>query len=183
MAGSIENPFINVLQVAVEPENKKTILLSLEYLKYTERFTYRNGKSSFSILSEELRPLHLTFAMKPFSPFYEKFDETIQRLCQGGFCPERLAMLHPRQILYKDRNMENDKIPPLVLSMDDLGIGFVVCSIPLTFSVIVFVAEVFTNKTKKMIQSLNDYIVAYVVMKSFFYFRIHYDFSCSGLKN
>lgn len=140
----------------------------MEFLKHLEKEVYRSGKFSFNFLSEEFRPLYLTFAMKPYSPFYVKSDEIIQRLCQGGFCPDMLVKLHPKLITYKDKNMENDKIPPLVLPMDDLGIGFMVCLIPLTVSIIAFVAEVLTSKTKKMIQLLGDLLVTYVVIKPFY---------------
>lgn len=162
----LESP--DEIQIAAEPENKKTIQLSMEYLKRREKEVYRSGKFSFNFLNEELIPLCLTFAMKPYSTFYEKFDETIQRLCQGGFCPDRLVKPLPQSIFYNHRNMENDKVPPLVLSLSDLWIGFVACSIPLTSAVIVFVAEVLTSKTKKVIQLLGDLLVAYIVIKSFF---------------
>lgn len=140
----------------------------MEFLKLREKEVYRSGKFSFNLLCEELRPIYLTFAMKPYSPLYEKFDETIQKLCQGGFCYEKLAGLHPKKISYKDTTMDNDKVPALILSIDDLGIGFEICSIPATLSVIAFVAEVLTSKAKKMIRLLGHAFVSNVVIKSFY---------------
>lgn len=160
-----------MLEIAVEPENKKTIQVSKEFLERFEQLAYRSGKFSFNFLKEDLSPLFLTFAMRPFSPFYQKFDEIIQRLCQGGFCPDRLGLFWPEAILSNDENMENDKVPPLVLSMDDLAIGFAICSIPLALAVIGFALEVLTDKAITSFELVCNYCVAYFVIKPFLILR------------
>lgn len=60
--------------------------------------------------------------------------------------------------------MYDEEIPALVLSMEDLGIGFGVCLIPLVLSVTVFVFEVIFSTTK---QTAKEYLAALFVALTF----------------
>lgn len=134
-----------------EPANKKVISTTMEFLDKIEKLTYRNGKTSIEI-SEEVKSdsQAITFPMRSFSPFYETFSERIQRLMEAGICPHRLA---GSVLSSKMTNKRYDEeIPALVLSMDDLGVGFEVCMIPLALSAVVFVFELCYLKLKRLLR-------------------------------
>lgn len=98
--------------------------------------------------------------MRSYSPFFEIFADNIQKLVEAGFCPHRLAGI----ITSSRRELYEDEIPPLVLSMDDLGVGFEVCLIPLALSLLVFVSEVIYSKVRKTVK---DYLTALFAVVTF----------------
>lgn len=104
----------------------------------------------------------INFPVRSFSPFYEIFNEKIQRLVEAGICPHRLV---GRISFEKSVNKRFDEeIPALVLSMDDLEIGFELCLIPLMLSVAVFIFEVFYTKMK---QTVKDHLLAACIILAF----------------
>lgn len=120
-----------------------------------EKHFYRSGKTSVAIADVTLAPIFISFAMTPFNPYSEIFFEIIQRLIEAGICPDRLA---GRTSNVKLRNtLYDEEVPPLVLSMDDLGVGFEVCLIPLTLSFVAFIFEVLCPIIK---QNILEYAVA-----------------------
>lgn len=101
--------------------------------------------------------------MMPYDPFFEEFDVTLQRLVETGICPDRMNGKYWKPITNK---RYNEEVPPLVLTMDDLGIGFLACAVPLFGSIIVFAFEVLIPKLKLFARILKDYLVAYQVLKA-----------------
>lgn len=129
-----------------EPLNRRVFDSTLEFLSKMEKKYYRNGKTSIKILDLDSREQAVNFPIQWFSPFYEKFNEKIQALIEAGICPHRLAgKVVPKTELTGRRY--DEEMPPLVLSMDDLGVGFEVCLIPLALSVLVFNFELKLSET------------------------------------
>lgn len=136
----------------------------MEYLDKIEKLHYRSGKTSIDISEEiELERKLITFPVRIFSPFYKQIEDTIQKLLEAGICPYRLNGKLSEE---KFRNKRFDEeIPPLVLSMEDLGIGFEVCMIPLALSFFVFSVEIIWPRMKL---SAKEYLTAVYVVFTFF---------------
>lgn len=149
-----------------EPTNRKAFAATLEYMSMLEKFSYRNGKTSIEVSDFNLQPQTITFPIRSHSPFCGEFQEKIQRLLEAGICPHRLAKkLFPKpEKRYKMNKMYDEEIPALVLSMDDLGVGFEICSIPLVLSVAIFIYEIGRPLAKKF---FDEYIVPLFVVFAF----------------
>lgn len=153
------------LDIIAEPKNERTLMITLQFLNILEKSRYRSGKPSFRFLNVEGRTILIAFAMTPFDPFFEEFDEKIQRLLEAGVCPYRL---NGDIIPIDDKNdLYDEEVPPLVLSMDDLGIGFIVCLIPLTLSIFVFMIEIAVPRIRIFVHKLGGSIVAVAVIAAF----------------
>lgn len=112
-----------------------------------EKYNFRNGKTSIEISEEfKLETQMITFPIPSGSPFYEVFGEQIVRLLEAGICPYRLtgSLLNMK---VKTKRYD-EEIPALVLSMEDLGVGFEVCLIPLALSIVSFIFEVIYAKAR-----------------------------------
>lgn len=145
-----------------EPSNRRGFGATLEFLDKVEKTDYRNGKTSIENSNLESRFQRISFPIQFFSPFYEVFVEKIQALIEAGICPHRLAgQLYSKRFRSK---MFDEEIPALVLSMEDLGVGFEICLIPLGLSVVVFVLEVIYAKVKRLV---GNYLVAAFVVLAF----------------
>lgn len=158
------NPYIWFNAVA-EPANRRIVAATLEFLENLEKLSYRNGKTSIEILeNNKLGAQRITFQMPSYSPFWKIFNERIQSLLEAGMCPHRLA-----DHILSERSMNtrfDEEIPPLVLSMDDLGVGFGVCLIPLALSVSVFVFEVAYSKVKLFLKECSVLFVIFVFVRT-----------------
>lgn len=140
--------------------------MSIKYLEGFEKLKYRSGKSSLQVFKEfKIAPIDLTFPIRTFSPFFEIIDEVIQRLKEAGICPDRLLGVAVG-VNFKNK-LYDEEIPALVLSMEDLGIGFQICLIPLSFSAVVFLLEVVYSKSRKMLLLMTDYIAALFTVLTF----------------
>lgn len=128
-------------------------MVTKELFNYFEQESYRNGKSSAGFLNQKMSGIYITFPFSPFDPFFEEFDRKLQRLVENGIFGV-LAYKYKRNRLY------NEDVPPLVLTMDDLSIGFLVCSIPMALSVAVFLLEAMTSKFTFFAEQIRDMLVA-----------------------
>lgn len=135
----------------------------MEFLERIEKTSYRNGKSSIEISENiKLKFEQTIFPIRNLSPFYGIFNKMIQQLVETGFCPHRLL---GKTLSSKTKNkMFDEEIPALVLSMDDLGVGFEICLIPLSLSLTVFIFEVFYSKAKQKVQ---EYLTAVFAVLTF----------------
>lgn len=87
-------------------------------------------------LDERVVSFSFAFGFKPFSPFFEIFNEKIGQLLANGWLQNSI----PEEILsLKGKKMED--IGPQVLTMDHLEVGFIVCLIPQGVAFIVFLLE------------------------------------------
>lgn len=150
------------IDIVAEPGNKKVRMITLRFLDFIEQHDYRNGKSSIEVVDTLMADQFEVFSMAPYDPFFEEFSETLQRLVEAGICPDRMNGNYWRPIANK---RYNEDVPPLVLNMDDLGIGFLVCVVPLVCSAVAFAFEILVPKIKSLGNSLKDYLVAFYVVK------------------
>lgn len=135
--------------------------MTLEYLSFVERTLYRSGKSSLEMLNENVAPVFVLFAISHFSPFLEEFDEKIQILKEAGLCPYRLISNTDHSYKF---DLHDTVVPPLVLSVEDLGIGFLVCLVPLTLSVVAFIMELVVLNSVEMLKHCRDLLIALYVI-------------------
>lgn len=161
--GGIEN----WLNSVAEPTNKKILTATLEFLNKVEKTDYRTGKTSIEISELDIESQPITFPMPSNTPFYETFKEKIQWLAEAGICPYRLAAKTLSQA-GENSMMYDEEIPALVLSMDDLGIGFEFCLFPLLLSLLAFILEIIHSRIKELLTVL-------IVMNAYFkrFKRIH----------
>lgn len=128
--------------------------MTSQFVEAYERKHLRHGKISLKFLEEELRTVFVTFPVKPHSPFFEEFKDNIQRLIDAGICPKKLngkdQVKNPRQ------GKLEDEVPALVLKMEDLGIGFLVCLVPLALAAVALISELATPIVKALVISARD---------------------------
>lgn len=155
------------MEAVAEPSNKKVFAATVEFVKQFEKYHYRNGKSSVEISEEiKIESQMITFPTRSFSPFYEVFKEKIQGFVEAGI---RFDMYARKKLMTTQRiDSYDEEIPALVLSMEDLGVGFEVCLIPLALSVALFAFEVIYSKIRKFV---NESLVAAFAVLTFI--RIH----------
>lgn len=147
-----------MMEIVVEAENEKTISASLEAIANIEKLRYRSGKTSLKIIQDETVPLIQFFMMATFHPFFQIFHDTVHRLMETG------ATKIPKTI---NNQLYDDEVPALVLTMDDLGIGFLVCSVPLILGALAFVVEVAITKAKRLTEHIRDISTAVFVLTAF----------------
>lgn len=87
------------------------------------------------------------FAFKQFSPFIETFNDKLGQLMEIGF---RSVYEMDESVLNFDKRKEIDEISPQVLTMDHLGLGFLVCFIFLGLSIVLFFMENIFYKIEKV---------------------------------
>lgn len=131
-----------------EPENKLTSMTTKQYVSQFERSHLRDGKMSLKFLVDDMRADIVTFPITWYSPFYDVFNDKIGKLVEAGICPRRLG----GRVEWTDFVPEriDTKVPPLVLNMEDLEIGFLICLIPLTLSVVAFIGELVMSKIETL---------------------------------
>lgn len=155
--GSLVEAWVDIV---AESRNKKTLLASRELIDFIEQHRYRSGKSSVGFLNQKVYGSLITFAMAPFDPFFEEFDEKIQIFVESGM----YSMLAYE---FKGNNLYNAEVPPLVLTMHDLGIGFFVCLASLLLSMAVLLLEITIPKVRSLARRIRDSFVAvYLVVVS-----------------
>lgn len=148
----------DMLNLVVEAENEKTVAATMKMIDAVQTKIYRSGKTSAKMLNDNIMTFRLTFTMEDFHPFFDEFHYQIQRFIESG-----RSRFH--------RNIKNllydEEVPPLVLSLDDLGIGFAVCLIPLTLSAIAFIGEVVASKFMLLAVEMRDVLTAAFVVAVF----------------
>lgn len=155
------------LNAIAEPTNRRVVVATLEFLDYIEKSSFRNGKTSIEI-SDNIKfgTQPISFQLRSNCPFWKIFKERIQRLLEAGICPHRLPL---NVLSERSKNKRYDEeIPALVLSMEDLGVGFEVCLMPLAVSVAVFVFEIVYQKVKRFSK---EYLAAFYSVSVFI--KIH----------
>lgn len=114
-----------------------------------ENRIYRTGISSIMLLKEDYRTLMIGLIFKPFSPFFEVFNQRIGELVTSGLTDYWFKNeLNPQE---KKRIVED--IGPQVLTMDHLEIGFIVCLVPLTLSFIIALIEISISILKRKLET------------------------------
>lgn len=151
------NSTLHYFDLVSEPENKLTLLATAEYVTAAERVNLRDGKASVTFLDEQLRTEFVTISMPWFFPLFEEFKDKIQRLIEAGVCPDRLVgFISPAINQFSEKS--GNVLPALVLNMEELAIGFLVCLIPLTLGVVAFICELAVPRIKTFATQTRDMI-------------------------
>lgn len=123
---------------------------------------YRSGKSSIQLLEDViLSSIFVTFPMHQFDVLFEAFQEKALRLSEAGLSPKSYS----GSVFTK---MDDDEVPPLVLTMADLNIGFIVCLIPLALSVLAFILEVTIPWARSTAKSIKEKFIAAAIVLTFY---------------
>lgn len=146
-------------------------MVTKEFVEKFERQILADGKTSLNFLEEKLREYFVTFAMPKFSPFFEEFKNKIQRLIEAGICPEKLA-IGTFPVSFKQDKIDIE-VPALVLNMDDLEIGFLVCLVPLALSVIAFIGEFVAFLMKTLAMKTRDLLILLNLIRVFSNLKIN----------
>lgn len=155
--------YITDMSLLFDPENKLTLQTSVEYVSAYERTFLRDGKPSWTFLEEPLRNEPNTFAVPLFSPYFEEVKDTLQKLIEGGFRYDNLGE-HENVALLRSERINNE-VPALVLDMEDLAIGFLLCLIPLALSIVVFFCELASPIIIHSLQATKNLLVYVYVIK------------------
>lgn len=151
----------DVPNVVAEPENKLTFMVTEEYITLIEKSMLAHGKMSVKFVKEGLNSVFVTFTMETRSPYFERVKDVVVRLVEAGICPHRLNGLYPTLA------RTEEVVPALVLTWEDLAIGFFVCLIPLTLSVFAFICEVAPPKIKALAIKTRDLLTFLFLMRAF----------------
>lgn len=147
----------DLLDIVAEPANKRTIKVTMEYLVITENKKFRSERSSVTTLEEFRSDVPITFAMSNFHPMLEEFSDKILRQTERGDG----YLKNPRC------NRNSEEIPALVLSMDDLCIGFLACLLPLMLSFAIFLLELFVFKIQTLVDDFIFGFFAFYLIRIF----------------
>lgn len=153
-------------EIFVEPENKLVQVQPLRFLSAFEQDYLREGKMSLKLLNEEIGSNYIAYPMKPFSPFYEEVKKNIQALLANGRLEEQTKTKYNTNHFKYQHDTINDSVPALVLSLDDLGIGFMICLIPLTLSLVAFVSELAVPRVKALAIKTRDLLTFLYVIRA-----------------
>lgn len=144
----------HIFDIITEPENRLVCKTSFQLLAYFTRTHFKEGKMSLRFLDEQTKPQLLAFKIQPFSPLFEECNYQLQSLTENGLTKTLFNRGH-RKVQYRNDDI-NDDVPPLVLNMEDLGIGFLVCLVPLTLTFVAFVCELATPLMKALVKATLD---------------------------
>lgn len=111
---------------------------------------------SVKVLEKNLWHEFLVFSMNNFSLLFEEFKHTMQALVEMGYI---LSLKRSHRIVphFKFHHEGiDDVVPALVLTLDDLSIGFIVCLIPLILAVLAFIFELLMPIMKTFVNRIRD---------------------------
>lgn len=133
-------PDCDFTEFSAEPANKATTIMTSVALSNVYKDSFRTGTGSLTLLDETAITFFISVAFRPFHPYFETFNEKIGELTSTGI------VQHIYWNIQKLSDNKNDETGPLVLTMEHLEIGFVICCISLTFAAVAFVFEVLVHK-------------------------------------
>jgi hypothetical protein len=129
----------------VEPENKLTIFGIGKIMSFINNAGFKSGVSSLIVLEEKIKNFYVGMMFDRENPFYDSINELILYLMSGGFIDYWTKNNLNQRKMFK----LNEKVGPQVLTMSHLGIGFLICLIPLVLSLIMFLFEICMNSYRK----------------------------------
>lgn len=154
---------MHYLELITEPENKLTFMATRELVSVFEQNYLANVRSSLNFLDETLPVSIDTFAIELYSPLFEEFKNKIRRLVEAGICPKKL---NGRTTVKDARPRSEMKQPVMVLNMDDLAIGFLICLVPMALSCVVFVCELALPKMIALATKTRDLLTLLLLMRA-----------------
>lgn len=129
------------MDIIAEPANKGTLTLYPIFLSDVHNNQYRSGFSSITVLEETVNSDSFGTVFKPFSPFFEAFNEKIDHIVSSGM----FSLWYKDGENAKGIKRVEDVIGPQVLTMEHLNVAFLVCFVPLAISGFAFAYEVIKN--------------------------------------
>lgn len=138
--------FFTSLEIVSEPSNKGVAQATDEIARMvTARLSrIRNGFASLKVLKEILVSVPQMLGFKPFSPLFETFNDMTGQFSSVGFFTELFGWMN-----YSSDGRFGD-VGPQVLTMDHIGLCFIICSIPLALGFVVFLIENVVHFCKKI---------------------------------
>jgi hypothetical protein len=121
----------------VEPENKATIFGLEIQLSQVNNYKLKSGVSSLILLQEKVHSFYLGLVFDRGNPFFDIIDELILYLMSGGL----IQFWRKTRLMHRGMFKIQEKVPPQVLTMGHLEIGFLICLIPMGLSLIAFLIE------------------------------------------
>lgn len=123
--------------------NKATTSAIVGLLPIIHSKLFRSGISSIMTLTENINIVYYGLSFKPCSPFLEIFNSKVAQLFEAGLTD------------YWIKKFQNPK--GFTQKIDEIGpeifeVGFLVCLIPLTLSIFVFVVESFAKRLKILVK-------------------------------
>lgn len=125
--------YLKCLDIVAEPANKAYTMGSKLFLNLNIYLNHSHPylNPSFVVLDDIIQSVYAHFVFKPFSPFYESFNEQLELSRSNGI------------LSYEDFALKW-KIPdngPMVLTLYDLRLGFLAWGIMLVVSSYTFLLE------------------------------------------
>lgn len=132
------------LEIVAEPDNKFASCGVPQFLSHIEN-NLRNGFTSILMLETPIQNTQVGLIFKPLSPFYEMMNVKTMELVESGL----IGLWIQKKTNGKLIRRVIEEIGPQVLTMDHLEIGFLVCSVPLMLSVMVFILELIWRNSRR----------------------------------
>lgn len=150
------------MDIIAEPSNRGTLLMTQGMLESLNS-RLRSGATSVSLLTESYTTMFYGEAFKPFSPFYESINMKIHQIIAGGL----YDLWHRNEENPTGIKRKIEDIPPQVLTLEHLQMGFKISLCPLALSAVVFLIEVLFAWCKSYYHSciILAIITAYIKVK------------------
>lgn len=124
--------------IIADPLNKAFTISTSARVSSINSRDFKRGISSLHIIEDFAAYSRASgIAIRAFSPLRESFNGVLDRMVSSGLAQKFISdFRNPR-----DKHEKEDPIGPQVLTIDDLGVAFLICCIPLAISLIVFFVE------------------------------------------
>lgn len=133
------------LNIISDPSTKGVTIMTDDQFNQAENRVFRSGFSSLSILDEGLTTFFVGLSFDDFDPYYETFNSKICQLFEAGI----ISLHHKIYVNPKGIERVAEPIDTQVLSMEHLGVGFLIYLSSLAISFIVFLGEITFSYFKK----------------------------------
>ena len=154
---------LQAYDIVAEPQNKAFSLMLHTFYALINNNLYRSGITSIVLLDETRVSIPYGIGFNELMPFFDTFKHLTSQATSSGLMQKWLRRLFRTEVV-----REEEKIGPQVLTFEHLEIGFIACAIPLTLSVVVFVAEMAVKRLKKMFDCALSYLIAPFVVVGFY---------------
>ena len=126
-------------KLVAEPENKLYGEYSPESFRVFWYNSTRSGSPSIKFLEDSRTSFfYYAVAMYNYDPWFNEFNKKLLHIVNFGFNDDTLQR--------RRSNRPDDEIPPLMLTMDHLRVGFLLCCIPTVLGLISFAVEIVIPK-------------------------------------
>lgn len=147
----------------MEPKNKLTVFTSKEFVSAVENRYLRSNKIPATFLDSPKETFTSNLMFRKFHPFFEVFNKKLDLMISSGIIQHwRSTYINPTLYTKKE-----DAVPARILTMDECGIGFLICLASAFISLIVFCIECFTPVFKRSCKHCFELFIAVNIVKYF----------------